>query len=165
MQATQVLLGQHETAHGMLAKALDGLTDEQLHHRAPGSTINSIAAVCAHALAVEDVVVHRLLKNEAAILESGYGERLGIGGPMADGLADFRLEDAALLREYAGKVSADTRSYLGTLSVDDLDRKVDTRFQGERPIGDVLSGTVIGHLLQHGGEVAALRGVLGLPGM
>ncbi len=162
MQATDILLAMHETAHNAIGQSLDGLTAGQLHHKASGSTINSIAATCAHALAVEDFIVSGMLQGAPSVLQSGYGEKLGIASPMADALAGIEVGDVALLREYAAKVGAATQTYLRALSATDLDRIVNTGFRGEQPVGDILQANVVGHLLQHSGEIAALKGSLGL---
>lgn len=162
MQATGILLAMHETAHNAIGQSLDGLTSGQLHHKASGSTINSIAATCAHAFAVEDFIVSGMLQGAPSVLQSGYGEKLGIASPMADALASIEVGDVALLREYAAKVGAATQTYLRSLSATDLDRIVNTGFRGEQPVGDILQANVIGHLLQHSGEMAALKGGLGL---
>jgi hypothetical protein len=68
-------------------------------------------------------------------------------------------------REYAKAVYAATDAYVASLGPADLERKVDTGFVGEQTVGYVLGNICVGHVAEHNGEIAALKGVQGLKGL
>ncbi len=68
-------------------------------------------------------------------------------------------------REYARAVYAATDAYVGGLSEAALERKVDTGFIGEQTVAFVLTNIAAWHVAEHGGEIAALKGVQGLKGL
>ena len=57
------------------------------------------------------------------------------------------------------------RRYVSSLGPADLERKVDTGFVGEQTVGYVLGNICVGHVAEHNGEIAALKGVQGLKGL
>ncbi len=164
MDAIEILRSQLSTAQATMEGVLDGLTEEQLNHRPPGATINSIGAVYAHAVSVEDSMIHQVLQQKPTLLEGGWGERLGIPGTRADLLTEVHFSDLAALQEYGAAVMAAADGYLASLGEADLDRSVELRGR-PMPAGGVLSRIVTGHALQHAGEMAALKGAMGLKGL
>ena len=73
--------------------------------------------------------------------------------------------DLPSFREYAKAVYAATDAYVAGLPDAALARKIDTGFIGEQTVAFILSNIVAWHVAEHGGEIAALKGVQGLKGL
>ena len=165
MQLTDVLRTQIETAHGTMMQVIEDLTDEQLHHCLPGATINSIASVFVHIVIAEDRFTHTLLQGKPRLFDDGWGERLGLTAADRDHqFESFHMRDRAAFLDYTNAVFADTEKYLASAGSEDLDRLVKLR-EREMPVGVVLARLLAGHALQHTGEMAALKGAMGLKGL
>jgi hypothetical protein len=83
----------------------------------------------------------------------------GYGHSPAD-VAAVRPESAAALLDYLGAVDERTRSYLEGVVDDDLDRIVDRRWDPPVTLG-VRLVSVADDCLQHAGQAAYVRGLLG----
>ncbi len=154
----------HGTLKGMMADCGD-----TLNKVVPGATINSIAAVYAHTVWSEDMIVNGMLLGKPLSYKTNDWEaKTGVPFPgdspeLADWAKSFKM-DYPKFKEYADAVFANTDSYLANVTDADLDAKTQT------PIGEQTKGwavaTILGtHLPQHAGEIAALKGVHGLKGL
>ena len=163
MDAIDLLRTQIRSVHRAAEQALDGLTDEQLHRRIDPETTNAIASIYAHMVTGEDRQVHQRVLEKPTLLESGWQERLKL--PEERGaLWTWQVPDVALLREYAALVYADTDAALQAMAGADLDREVEG-FRGPQRLGSLLNVIVAMHGLQHVGEMSALKGAMGVPGL
>jgi Protein of unknown function (DUF664) len=146
--------------------AIDGLTVEQLAHR-PGPDANPIGWLVWHLARVQDDHVADVAGNEQVWTEHGFADRFdlpfdesAIGyGQTSHEVGQVRVE-ADLLAEYLRVVHDRTTSYLATLTADDLDRVVDTRWDPPVTLG-VRLVSVVSDDLQHAGQAAYVRGLLG----
>ena len=163
-----VALFRYELAqsHRIMETVVRDLTDEQLHLKIPGSTINPIAAIYIHAVMSEDNFVHTSCQSKPALLDTDHWiERLGIvrmGGQTADWGGKVRLVKH-VAREYAREVYDETEAYLATVKSEEFDEIIPTRL-GKMPRGEALASFVLWHQMGHVGEMAALKGVQGLIG-
>jgi hypothetical protein len=154
----------HGTLNGMMADC-----GEALNRPVPNATINSIAAVYAHAVWSEDAIVNGMLLGKPLIYESGGWEaKTGVkfpGAPpmMADWGKTIRM-DFPKFKEYADAVFANTDRYLANVSDAELEVKTQTPI-GEQPKTWVVSVLLGTHLPGHAGEIAAIKGVHGLKGL
>jgi uncharacterized damage-inducible protein DinB len=145
--------------------AVDGLTDDQLTHR-PGPDANSIAWLVWHLARVQDDHIADVAGTEQVWTAQGFADRFdlpfdvtAIGfGQSSDEVGRVRA-DAGLLAEYLRAVHERTTSYVATLTPDDLDRVVDTRWDPPVTLG-VRLVSVVSDDLQHAGQAAYLRGLL-----
>jgi len=167
----QALLRQQLTGyHDILEQTIADCGQETLDRNLPGATITSIGSVYAHIVFSEDGIVQGMLQGKPPIYKSqGWAHRLTVTmseSPMFD-LAWARAVrmDLPSFREYAKAVYAATDAYVAGLGAADLERKLDTGFVGEQSVGFVLSNIVGWHVAEHGGEIAALKGVQGLKGL
>jgi Protein of unknown function (DUF664) len=146
--------------------AIDGLTVEQLAHR-PGPDANPIGWLVWHLARVQDDHVADVAGNEQVWTEHGFADRFdlpfdesAIGyGQTSHEVGQVHVE-ADLLAEYLRVVHDRTTSYLATLAADDLDRVVDTRWDPPVTLG-VRLVSVVSDDLQHAGQAAYVRGLLG----
>ena len=171
MDAVSIMRGQLTQAHEMIEQAMADLTNDQLHHRAAGGAIQSIAAIYAHTVTGEDALVNVYLRAQPSLLErDGWAAKLGFSMPEQGMLSAawseaMRGSDIAALREFAQQVYAATDDYLGSLSGADLDRATTFGMMGEMPVGAFLGNVIVWHVSAHGGEICALKGVLGGQGL
>ena len=161
MDALDIIRSEIAAAHTVMDQVLDGLTDEQLHRRINPDTTNAIAAVYAHVVMGEDLLIQQRIMGKPPLLE-GWQERLAVPQDR-EALWSWHFPDFALLRQYAGEVYAATESTLAALTAADMDREVEG-FRGPMAIGEMLTRIVTSHSLQHAGEMSALKGAMGMKG-
>ena len=80
-------------------------------------------------------------------------------GHSSDEVGQVRAE-AGLLTEYVRAVHDQTTSYVASLTAEDLDRVVDDRWDPPVTLG-VRLVSVVSDDLQHAGQAAFVRGLLG----
>ena len=169
MDAITVLRNELKQGHDILEQAVAGLPADQLHHVGDGSTIQSIATIYAHTVMGEDQMMNDKILQRGPVFErNNWAAKTGIemipfGGDYADWVASVAEVDFDALRKYAEEVYAESDSSIANLSEADLDRTV--AFVDEMPLGSFLGTIVAWHAVHHGGEICALKGVLGGKGL
>jgi len=169
VDAVTILRNEMKQAHDIIEQAVAGMSNEQLHHQAEGSTIKSVATIYAHTILAEDYFMNGRILDRAPLFDrDGVESKVGIGmlpmgGDPEPWLASIANVDFAALREYAAQVYAESDEMLGDLSATDLDRTV--KFVDDMPLGQFLSNVVVWHAVHHGGEICALKGVQGGKGL
>src|SRR4051812_24705755 len=79
MDFRKFVRAQLQFAHGTLEQTIEGCEVDVLHHKEPGSTVNSIAAIYAHAVIAEDMVVNVMLMGGSSLFSSnGWPEKTGV---------------------------------------------------------------------------------------
>lgn len=149
-----------ETAH----RVLRGATAEQLAYR-PDPEANTVAWLVWHLTRVQDDHVADVAGTEQRWTAGGWADRFGLPFDVADTgyghtpeqVAAVRA-DAAQLQGYLDDVHAATAAYLETVTAEDLERVVDTRWDPPVTLG-VRLVSVIGDDLQHVGQAAYVRGL------
>ena len=147
--------------------AVDGLNPEQLAHR-PGPDANPIGWLVWHLARVQDDHVAGVAGRAQVWTEHGFADRFdlpfdeaSIGyGQTSDEVGQVHVE-ADLLADYLRAVHEQTMSYLATLTADDLDRVIDTRWDPPVTLA-VRLVSVVSDDLQHAGQAAYVRGLLGV---
>lgn len=156
--------------HQILDQVLADCGDDQLNANLPSATISSIASIYAHIAFVEDSVIQGMLERKPLLLEAHNAAsavsvdfpgmppamRLDWGRNVRMNLPSFQA--------YATSVFAATEAYLGRARDADLARKITGPF-GEQTVEWVLVNVLGTHAPQHVGEIAALKGVLGMRGL
>lgn len=168
MDAITILRAQLKQAHDMVEFAMNDLSHEHLHHRAEGSTIQSIATVYAHVVQGEDALLNKLVREQPMLFErEGWQEKVGFAyeSNLEAIAAVVGTGDFDALRVYAQSVYFESDEYLATLSESDLERPITFGSMGDFPLGIFLGTFVVWHAYQHGGEICALKGCLGGQGL
>lgn len=166
-----ILRSQMKTTHDLLEQAVGDLSPDHLHHRAGGSTINSIAAIYAHIVIDEDGLINGYVRKQSTLFEQGgWAEKISLDHEQVAGLSEAADSAARelnfdALREYAQQVYAATDSYLASLTEADLDPTIPFGSMGDMPIGWFLANVVSWHATEHLGEICALKGSLGGQGL
>lgn len=148
------------------SSAVEGLSTEQLTRRLTDHS-NTIAWLVWHLARVQDDHVADVAGLEQVWISRGWAERFGL--PFDDGAIGYGQSaaevaqvraDAGLLTGYLDDVHAQTVGYVGSLHDADLDRVVDDAWDPPVTLG-VRLVSVISDDLQHAGQAAYLRGIVG----
>lgn len=148
----------------LVKELTDGLSDEAGGYR-PDPDANSIDWLVWHAIRIQDDHLAGITGDEQVWTANGWYEAFGLPfGPEVHGYghssADVgRVRVAGeLLDGYHADVHAATKAYIGTLTVEELDRVVDRHW--DPPVtAAVRLVSVIGDLLQHLGQASYVRGL------
>lgn len=168
MTRTEMLRAQLKDAHGVLEATMRDVTPELFATAAPG-VANSVGERYGHLATAEDNLVHGVLQGKPPLMSSTWEGRTGISEPRfgTDPEHARRVRtDLAAVRAYAEAVSAATDAYLASLDDADLDREIDlTRFGfGKVQVWWIASRLLVAHVDQVSGEIAAIKGALGVKG-
>jgi hypothetical protein len=147
-------------------EAVDGATVDQLT-TPPVQGANTIAWLVWHAARVLDDHVGDVMGTEQLWSEGIWPSRFGLEpdtsntgyGHSAAEVLSVRPASPADLTGYFDEVHAHSAAWLATLSAEDLDRIVDTRWDPPVTLG-VRLVSVADDCLQHLGQAAYVRGFL-----
>jgi hypothetical protein len=152
----------------LVRAVVDGVdTDALVDAPVPGA--NTIAWLVWHLTRVQDHHVAELLGTDQVWVSGDWAARCGLErdpsntgyGHTAAEVLSVRPGDTRVLVEYHDAVDARTRAMLATITPDDLDRVVDRRWDPPVTLG-VRLVSIADDSLQHIGQAAYLRGVLGV---
>ena len=143
----------------------EGLDDETLHHR-PDGTGNSIGWLLWHLARVQDDHIAHLAG--APQVWEQWRERFGLPyderdigfGHTTEQVDALRITDPQLLVGYHHDVTLATARYLETVDEKELEGVVDTRWDPPVTAGVRLT-SILGDCLQHLGQAAYVKGLLG----
>ena len=167
MLAAEALADAFGRAREVVRSTVEGLSAEDLARR-PSEGANSVAWLVWHLARVQDDHLAAAFDGEQVWTSQGWPARLGLDldpadtgyGHTAEQVASVVVEGDQLLA-YAEAVHAQTAEYLSTVTDDDLDRVVDTSYEPAVTLG-VRLVSVLSDDLQHAGQAAYVRGLLGL---
>ncbi len=152
----------------LVQDAVEGLTPDQLcQSPAPGA--NPIGWLVWHLTRVQDDHVSELLGEEQVWVGDGWAKRFGLEPDAAntgyahtpEQVATVRPESWEALVEYYAAVSARTLALIKGLTDDAWERVVDKRWNPPVTLGVRLI-SVASDDLQHAGQAAYVRGLLGI---
>jgi uncharacterized damage-inducible protein DinB len=166
MLAAEALADAFGRVREVVRSTLDGLSAQDLARR-PAEGANSIGWLVWHLARVQDHHLADAFDGEQVWTSQGWFARLGLPldatdtgfGHTAEQVAAVVVEGDQLLA-YVEAVHAQTAEYLSTLTDGDLDRVVDTSYQPAVTLG-VRLVSVVSDDLQHAGQAAYVRGLLG----
>jgi hypothetical protein len=162
MDASTYARQQLKSAFELFHACAGGMTDEQYNWK-PGGTCNVAAKSHVHALSSIDFFVNAVVRagkprwGEVAAAHSLPENPLGIWA--YDGPIPYEPVDV-----YGKKLQAEVLDYVESLSDADLDREIDTQFFGRKSVAWLLQ-LGVNHLVGHGGDIAAVKGMQGLKGL
>ena len=161
------LLAAHQLAHALLGMVTANLTPALADRTLPGACIGSISPILAHAAFGEDLTVNQTLRGGLTILEChGWAASTGIPGPSAAMTPEWLAAsfDVDQLRSYASAVFANTERYLADPPAADFEKLVTSPIGTHVTGEELLTSFNLIHVMLHAGEIAALKGVQGVPG-
>jgi hypothetical protein len=168
MDVAGLLLELYGRIPPLAGDAVDGLDAADLV-RSPAPGANHVGWLVWHLTRVQDAHIAELLEAEQVWTASDVARRCGLEpdpantgyGHTAADVARVRPQSAAVLVEYLAAVHGRTCSMLEGLTPADLDRVVDRRWDPPVTLG-VRLVSVADDCLQHVGQAAYVRGLLGL---
>ncbi|MEU6865450.1 DinB family protein [Streptomyces sp. NPDC046876] len=167
MKATQVLADGYGRISEVVHEAVEGLAAEELNARIdPGA--NSIAWLVWHLTRVQDDHLADASGREQVWTAQDWQSRFALPLPAADTgfghtarrVASVRVESGELLLGYFDAVHEQSTAFIRSLAAADLERVVDERWDPPVTLG-VRLVSVLADDLQHAGQAAYVRGVLG----
>ncbi|HEX2023391.1 MAG TPA: DinB family protein [Acidimicrobiales bacterium] len=167
MDVSGLLLELYGRIPPLARHAVEGLDVEQLTAR-PGPRANTIAWLIWHLTRVQDDHVAEILGADQLWAHGDWARRLGLDpdpsntgyGHSVEEVATVRPERPEVLLEYLDAVDARTGEMLRNLTVAELDRVVDRRWDPPVTLG-VRLVSIADDSLQHAGQAAYVRGLLG----
>ena len=178
MQATELLLEQVKWVHWWIESTImNTVTTEQVHWYPQGTLVNTIGGNYAHLLVFEDLIINDILKGGVPMYASSWAGKTGMStlpplpNPENPGMPSFQEWstqvdiDLDAFRSYARATFAATEEYFASVSDEQLHKTGDlTSFDlGIQDISWILS-IIVGHVFDHGGEIACLKGLQGMQG-
>ncbi|MEW1679407.1 DUF664 domain-containing protein [Streptomyces noursei] len=165
--STDLLVDAFGRIREVVEEVVDGLGPEELGSR-PDGRANSIAWLVWHLTRVQDDHVAGVAGTEQIWTADEWSEAFGLPFPQADigyghsrkDVAKVRGLSAELLTGYHAAVHESTARFLATLAVKDLGRVVDRGWSPPVTLG-VRLVSVVSDDLQHAGQAAYVRGLLG----
>ncbi len=166
VEGKQLLVDAFGRIQSVVRSTTGGLSQAELAERVdPGA--NSIGWLVWHLTRIQDDHVADVAGWDQ-VYTDGWWDRLGRPftiddhgyGHSSDEVAALRCESSQLLIDYHDAVHAQTVRYLDGLTDEDFDRVVDTQWNPPVTLG-VRLVSVIADDLQHAGQAAFIRGVLG----
>jgi hypothetical protein len=166
MDVAELLADGFGRVRGVVHRAVEGLTPEQLAYRVDDDA-NSIAWLVWHLTRVQDDHVADAFGVEQVWTSQGWAERFALPFPASDtgyghgsqDVAAVTVTSGELLVEYHDAVHAQTVAQLAGLAPADLDRIVDESWDPPVSLG-VRLVSVTADDLQHAGQAAYVRGML-----
>jgi DinB family protein len=168
MDVASVYLDLYARIPPLARRAVEGVALEGLT-RPPRPGTNTIAWLVWHLARVQDDHVSELLEADQIWVTGNWGPRFGLDsdpsntgyGHSPEEVASVRPERPEVLLAYLDAVDARTRPMLEELTPADLDRIVDRRWDPPVTLG-VRLVSIADDALQHAGQAAYVRGLLGL---
>jgi hypothetical protein len=168
MDVPSLLLELYGRIPPLARHAVDGVDLKRLTE-SPSPSTNHIAWLVWHLTRVEDHHIAELLEADQLWVSGDWAQRFGLDpdpsntgyGHSAEEVAAVQPTGPEVLLEYLDAVDKRTRAMLEGLTAADLDRVVDRRWDPPVTLG-VRLVSIADDGLQHAGQAAYLRGLLGV---
>jgi len=155
----------------MYNDAIGDLTDEQLHWCANEKGLPA-SFILWHYVRTEDNIIQFVLQRKPTIWrEGGYPEKFGLPaneqgtGMSHEDAQHLRLEPQDAFYEYMQAVWKATDDFLAASDDESLMAMTTVKPLGEMPVQNAIGNMCLTHGFTHLGEIAHLRGLMGLKGM
>jgi hypothetical protein len=153
-----------------LDMTVSDITEEQANWQPPG-VANTIGATYAHTIFAADEDFNQIYAGGRMLLRSGWADRCGLSElPPQEGQWDWSQwarrvrTDWPALQRYAAAVWETVEGYLDAVTYDDLRRDLDMSLWG---LGTWKGLDIfllhMHHPRIHGGEIACMKGMQGVP--
>jgi hypothetical protein len=168
MKATEATRETLDLVHQYVEAAIGDCDPETLKRTFPGATIGTIASIYFHAINSEDWAIQELIRKTQKLFDSQrWHEKLGLPASASGDEIDWSKMDVPLpaLQEYAQAVYKATDDWLNSVNDEDLDAQIPWGAGQSHNVAWVLADVIHSHLSFHAGEIAALKGLMGLKGL
>ena len=165
MQQLDILASALQLNAGLIQRALDGLSDDDLAKR-PSDQCNPIGWTLWHQYRYEDRVVSGITGEQQVWLSVGWHDKFGMPADaeqlgMGDSLEQVGAFRATLqnLQGYGAAVREKTLACLQIITPEELERELTAPGGATRTAGVSLGVLLLDHF-QHSGQVCYLRGFI-----
>jgi hypothetical protein len=165
MTSADLLLDAFGRIRGVVHRAVEGLSPDQLAYRADPDA-NSIAWLVWHLTRIQDDHIGDVAELPQIWIDKGWMQRFALPFPAGEHGYGHASEDVAAVRADAGlllgyhdAVYDQTVRYVSSITDDDLPRIVDSSWDPPVTLG-VRLVSVISDDLQHAGQAAFVRGLV-----
>ena len=162
MKAKDYARTQVEGALDFLATCAKDMDEAQYNHK-PEGKCNSAAKLHAHALSGADFFVTGVLAGKPSKWPE-FASQTGLPENAMEIWGSDATISPTVMQAYAEAIKGPILEYVDSLSDEDLDREIDTRFAGKQTIAWVLQ-LAGSHTVGHAGEISAVKGTQGLKGL
>ena len=162
MKATEYARSQVGGALDFLATCAKEMDEAQYNHK-PDGKCNPAGKLHAHALSGADFFVTAMLQGQAPKWPE-FAAQTGLPANAMEIWGSDATIKSSVMEAYASAIKDPILAYIDSLTEDDLDREVETRFMGTQTVAWVLQ-LVASHTLGHAGEISAVKGIQGLKGL
>ncbi|MBW4096070.1 MAG: DUF664 domain-containing protein [Acidobacteria bacterium] len=166
MEPKELLVDLFGRIDELVLATLDGISSDALNQR-PLRKGNSIAWLIWHLTRVEDGHIADVAGTEHLWTSGGFAHRAGLAlddsetgyGHTSAQVDSVQFEGPEVLADYHQAVANQSRKFVESISAEELDRVVDTRWDPPVTLG-VRLVSVLGDCYQHAGQAAYVRGLL-----
>lgn len=166
MDIAALLIELYDRIPPLVVEALEGLDPGQLNWR-PGPDASSIGWLAWHIGRVQDAQIAAITGEAQVWVHGTWARQVGLDpdptntgyGHTSAQVASVKPEGAGELVGYLDAVQSVTVAFLRTVTADDLDRIVDTRWDPPVSLGMRLV-SIADDCLQHAGQAAFISGIL-----
>jgi hypothetical protein len=163
----QLLIDGYGRIYEELQRALSGLTQGDLDHQ-PKHDCNSMGWLAWHLIRVQDGQIADLVGEEQIYIKDGWYTEFGrqpepedVGfGHSSEQVAEFKSPDVTVIMNYQKAVLERTKSFINSLTGEDLDRELNEPWFQPLPTVGVRLISIMSDALQHAGQIAYVRGLL-----
>ena len=165
MTPAEALLVVLRDGHTMLQTVMRDVSSE-LARRQPPAGANSIGSIYAHAVGVEDLYIQQIIQGKPMVWETG-GWAATLGHATSPNLWDREAPppDLDAFLAYRRAVYSASELYIAGLTPDVLDEALKFPGRDWSMTRMQLLALVFSHGTGHAGEIAAIKGMLGLQGL
>ena len=165
MQQLDILASALQLNAGLVQRALDGLSDDDLTKR-PSDQCNPIGWTLWHQYRYEDRVVSGITGEQQVWVSEGWHDKFGMSadadqlgmGNSLEQVGAFRAT-LANLQGYGAAVREKTLACLQTITPEELERELEAPGGATRTAGASLGVLLLDHF-HHSGQVCYLRGFI-----
>lgn len=157
--------------HGLLDRAVEQMTVDQLNHRSADGGVSAFFSLWHYVRSEDNIANYCAQRRNTVWLAGGWNEHFGLHrtsqgtGMTAEEANAVRLSDAPAWLEYQRGVWAATDEWLDRLALDRLEEPILIKPAPPMSTWQALTGMLLYHGYRHVGEVEHARGLVGLPGL
>ena len=165
MNAVDLYFNALDRADGILRRALEGMTVDELRAQPAGEGSNPIGWMVWHMTFVRDYITAGVTGEPYLWETDGWAERFGMEARpprfTPENVDTFDPKDLETLIAYFEAVAEKTAAFVRGLTPEDLDRLLPPASPDRPPqsVGSRL-GAILNDNIQHVGQIAYLRGVI-----
>lgn len=156
-----------DTAQMVFNAVVGDLDEETARYTLPGGMVPSAAAMIAHVIYGQDMMVAELSRQPLVLDRPGIRQETGITVVSASMSPEWLAcsYNIAGLKQYSAAVFERTGEYLQNVTTAELDLVVPTPIGTQSSAADLLASIGVVHLAEHTGEVSTLKGACGKVGL